>query len=184
MKISVETMGIPAPIFIGLLPLVIVGFYFNFALVGMVMFLIASLLLSKVLFKNHLKLETTLGPLPFKTNLLIKGIDETFLEKLDQAMNNNEKIVFSCPDNPLLKNALYRYVECQLGQCSFEKSQDISFKTAPLDINVKIISCPTRQDLELGMSILKNRGWISEGKYAQQSGLFNTVHTQKMIRGN
>ena len=184
MKITSDIMGIPAPVFIMLLPIAIVGFYFNYALVGLVIYLITGFFLRKLFFKDYLKLETTLGPSPFKTSVLIKGLDKSFLKKLDHTIDTNEKIIFSCPNNILLKNALFSYVECHLGQCSFETSKDISFKTAPLDINVKLLSCPTRQDLELGISLLRKRGWVIDGEYAQQSNLISTVHTQRMVYGN
>jgi len=184
MKITSDVMGIPAPIFFGLLPIAIAGFYFKFALVGLCLFIIACLLLSRVLFKDYLRLETTISPKPFKSSVLIKGLDESFLENVEQAINSNKKIVFSCPDNLLLKNALHRYVECNLGQSTFIKSNDISFEAARLDISVKIISCPSRKDLELGISMLLKRGWREDGEYAQQSNFFSTVHTQKMIHGN
>ena len=117
MKITSDVLGVPVPLCIGLLPLVIAGFYFNNFFVGFVLYLTSCLVLSRVLFKDYLRLKTTLGPRNFEKCGLIKGVDETFLDSLKEAINENKKIVFSCPDNALLKNALHRYVECHLGQC-------------------------------------------------------------------
>jgi type IV secretory pathway protease TraF len=179
-KIVPQFLGLPGLPLLVLLPsAVLVGSITGYVEVWAIVALLLSAASRRVLYKDWTRMVWNRN---LAQSILIKGLPDNMLSEVDEIIESGQKVIFRCPSNQLLLNALQNYVRERLGVCKFiaVRDQAITVESEEIKRETVLLSMASRESLQRAINVMQQRGWNPDGNYNQVPGLINTVHTQRM----